>query len=132
MPLLDLPPEVMGLITHALWSEADINALAQTSRGFYALLNNHLYSVNIHNGGSGLVWATRKRQIRAIQKFLKSGDIDEIDTDYVFEAFLLLIEDNDLATVQVLVDLGFVPNIPDLSIFAAELGHEVTRLLLRY
>ncbi|KAJ5612476.1 hypothetical protein N7510_005670 [Penicillium lagena] len=131
MPLLDLPPEVMDLIIRALSSEADINALAQTNRGFHALLNHYLYSVNIHNGGSGLVWATRKRQIRAIQKFRSSGDIDEIHTSYTFEAFLLLIEDNDLATVQVLVDLGFVPDIPDLLSLAVTLGHEdMVRLLI--
>jgi hypothetical protein len=47
MPLLDLANELLHCISENLELERDINAIAQTNRRLYRLLNNYLYRYNV-------------------------------------------------------------------------------------
>lgn len=63
MPLLNLPNEIILMIAESLEAECEINALVQTNRHLYALLNLYLYRLNIQkNGSSALLWAAQHGQ----------------------------------------------------------------------
>ena len=63
MSLLNLPNELILMIAESLEAECEINALVQTNRHLYGLLNLSLYRLNIQqNGSSALLWAAQHGQ----------------------------------------------------------------------
>lgn len=73
MALADLPTEMILNIFQRLHEE-HVNALSQTNRRFYGILNEVLYRENIrHTLGSGAWRAVRYRSKAAILKFIAHG-----------------------------------------------------------
>lgn len=71
MSLLDLPNELFLSIATCLESQRDINALTQTGRRFYAVVNPYLYRYNARRfNGSAVLWAAGHG---TVHKALKAG-----------------------------------------------------------
>jgi hypothetical protein len=74
MPLLTLPPEILLSIAHTLTLESDLNALIQTNRLFYSLLNSYLYHYNSKWGrGTALLWAAKFGKVGTAGRCLGEG-----------------------------------------------------------
>lgn len=74
MQILDLPNELMFLIFHHLDDEYATNALLQTNKRLYALLNKSLYIANAHSPRpSALEWAARHGQVQTACYALEAG-----------------------------------------------------------
>lgn len=70
----NLPNELIIVVAEFLVKTADINALAQVNSRFYHLLNGYLYRHNSkYNGGSALVWATKRNNISTARKAVQAG-----------------------------------------------------------
>lgn len=72
MGLLDLPPEVLLIISRYLDHASDINALVQTSRLFYAHLNEEFYRQNPRFLWLGLKWAAGNGKEACVKRILHS------------------------------------------------------------
>ncbi|GFF37925.1 isoform 5 of ankyrin repeat domain-containing protein 17 [Aspergillus udagawae] len=74
MNLLDLPTEVVVMITKALDKASDINAFVRTCRTAYIRLNNVLYKFDVkRRGGKALAWAAQKNNQQTTKNSLKAG-----------------------------------------------------------
>ena len=82
MSLLNLPNELLQLITHHLGEERDINALIQTSRFFRDSFNEYLYEYNIKkHSGSAILWAAENGSLELAQRLLDGGTSAEYKWD---------------------------------------------------
>lgn len=74
MEILDLPNELIFLIAHYMDDEYATNALLQTNKRLYALLNKSLYTANARSPHpSALEWAARHGQVQTARYALKAG-----------------------------------------------------------
>lgn len=74
MALLSLPNELILHIMSFLHHESDINALVQTSRPLYNILNRDLYRHNVrYQQSSGLAWAARHGCTSTVQMMFTEG-----------------------------------------------------------
>ncbi|EAW19824.1 ankyrin repeat domain-containing protein [Aspergillus fischeri NRRL 181] len=74
MYLLDLPTEVLVIVTEALGKASDMNAFVRTSRTAYIRLNHVLYNFDVQRrGGKVLVWAAQKNNPHTAKKSLQAG-----------------------------------------------------------
>lgn len=76
MPTAELSqlPNDLILVVSDFLSEADVNALAQTSRRFYDVLNHFLYSKSVREKeGVVLTWAVHYNRVGALKKALAAG-----------------------------------------------------------
>ncbi|KAE8380348.1 fungal-specific transcription factor domain-containing protein [Aspergillus bertholletiae] len=74
MSLLLLPTELILVVTASLDTQRDINALCQTNRYFYRLLNTRLYRFHVLNhDGSALQWAAKHGQVSTMKKLVDAG-----------------------------------------------------------
>jgi ankyrin repeat protein len=74
MNLLDLPTEVLVMISKALDKASDINAFIRTSRTTYIRLNHVLYEFDVQKrAGKALVWAAQKNSQQTAKKSLQAG-----------------------------------------------------------
>jgi hypothetical protein len=70
--MLNLPNELLRDISEYLESERDINAVVQSNRRLYRLLDSYLYRHNVQQpGSSALLWAARHGQEATAQKSLR-------------------------------------------------------------
>ncbi|KAL2862585.1 ankyrin repeat-containing domain protein [Aspergillus lucknowensis] len=84
MPLIDLPNELLHLISTSLEHERDINAFAKTNRHLYNLVNPHLYQVNAqYNDSSALIWAVRKQRSSTMELCLANRADPHATTTWV-------------------------------------------------
>ncbi|KAJ5389450.1 uncharacterized protein N7496_000518 [Penicillium cataractarum] len=73
MAFQTLATELIFIIAHLL-NQADLNALIQTCRLFYIVLNDTLYVNNVNrNHGSALFWAASKGNIGTIRRMMSHG-----------------------------------------------------------
>lgn len=73
MALLDLPSDLLLAIAD-FSPQSSINALLQSSTGLCALLNYHLYYLNIRDSHSNaLLWASLHGNINAVRRLLDQG-----------------------------------------------------------
>ncbi|PYI01615.1 ankyrin [Aspergillus sclerotiicarbonarius CBS 121057] len=75
MSLSRLPRELVLIIAEFLDSQHAINALARTSRAFFAQLNLFLYRYHVahHVPSPALTWAARHNKSDALKKLLSAG-----------------------------------------------------------
>jgi ankyrin repeat protein len=74
MPLLDLPNELLLAIAKPLDSQRDINALVQTNRHFYNILNSCLYAHNVkYHRGFALEWSATNGVLESAKKSIQQG-----------------------------------------------------------
>lgn len=74
MALLLLPNELILHVTYFLDRESDINALVQTARPLYNILNHELYKHNVrYRESSGLAWAARNDRASTVRMMLAEG-----------------------------------------------------------
>ncbi|CAI7584768.1 unnamed protein product [Penicillium glandicola] len=74
MEFLDLPLELIYLVTSFLELDSDISALSQTTRQLHVLLDTCLYSNNVKRyNGCALEWAARLGRLSVAQKLLEAG-----------------------------------------------------------
>ncbi|WEW60435.1 hypothetical protein PRK78_005921 [Emydomyces testavorans] len=72
--LLSLPPELLLDIAECLGSNHDLNALLQSCRYLYNLLNSHLYQLDVkHHHSSALWWSVDKGRKDVAQRSLDAG-----------------------------------------------------------
>lgn len=140
--LLDLPIEILYLITSHLDREADINSLARTTNHLYNTANTYLYRFNaIHKDASALLWAARHESLHTFQHSLSSGTRAPADT--LHEALSIAIKTNNTEMAEALlsqeeeVDLNILyqgGRDASPATFlgrAAQMGHvEMVKLLL--
>jgi ankyrin repeat protein len=107
MPLLNLPNKLLRDISGNLESERDINAIAQTNRRLYCLLDSYLYSYNIQqSGSSALLWAARHGQETTAHKLLREKANIQATNDDDQAPLLLAVEKGHQQVVQLLIDKG--------------------------
>ncbi|KAJ5100890.1 hypothetical protein N7456_006942 [Penicillium angulare] len=81
MPFFDLPSELILMVAESLEAEREINALVQTNRYLYTLLNWYLYRFNIQqNGSSALLWAAQHGRDMTAQTIISERAQEEIVT----------------------------------------------------
>ncbi|PGH35318.1 hypothetical protein GX50_01899 [[Emmonsia] crescens] len=74
MALGDLSPDLIISIAEYLEFKKDVNALARTARGLYAILNHYLYRNNTHEENCSALWrAVKRSEIGTIQRFIDAG-----------------------------------------------------------
>lgn len=74
LTLIDLAPELVLSIVHQLELERDVNALNQTCRHLYSMLDRELYRRDVQqHGSSALLWAARHGQVATIRKLIAEG-----------------------------------------------------------
>jgi hypothetical protein len=72
--LVSLPSELLLLIAAKVQHQRDLNALAQTCRRLYGILNETLYQLNVRQyGSSALVWAARNGLVATVRQCLAAG-----------------------------------------------------------
>ncbi|KKZ66807.1 hypothetical protein EMCG_07496 [[Emmonsia] crescens] len=74
MALGHLSTDLIVSIAEQLEFKKDVNALARTSRGLYAILNPYLYRNNTHEETCSTVWrAVKRSETGTIQRFKDAG-----------------------------------------------------------
>ncbi|KAJ5267511.1 hypothetical protein N7478_010319 [Penicillium angulare] len=135
MYLLDFPTEILDAIGQHLESQADINALLQSNRRLYSILNAYLYSVNAKFfTGSALLWAVQNNQPQTAHYALRNGVEELLDWDR--EPLHQAVEDENEAMVLLLLKYGAGVDCKRLDktplCIAAKSGHEgIGKLLLQ-
>lgn len=96
--LLDLPNELLLRIAAFSHGESDLNALVQTNRRLYALLNSYLYRRNAEEGGGlALRWAAAQNRERTALLALSEG---KANIDAAGTTFILSCSESDYALAQ--------------------------------
>lgn len=139
MSLLSLPNEVLLMIANQMESQGTLNALAQTSRFFYALLNRSLYANNVRKGGGwALSWAAKLGQLGTAKKLIAAGaEIEVCPILFPLTPFLIAAQSGSLDVAQLLLERG--ANLHHLDALnksavhlAAEQGHvAMVKMLLK-
>jgi len=76
MTLNRLADEILILITKHICDEKDLNALVQTNRRFYNVLNASLYRHNYHHsGGSAFFWGIQHGQEATVRHAIAEGSL---------------------------------------------------------
>lgn len=151
MHILDFPTEILILISEFLDDEYCINALVQTCRRFYLLLNHSLYRFNVcYSGACALEWAAVKGSEATARYTLEAGASPHATRYEKWLPTALACIYGHEPVVRLLLEYGVDPNstgswLQDpsndayrydedcLLILAAGRGHEdVVRLLLSY
>lgn len=111
MKLLDLPNELVTDIAHFLDDEFCINALLQTCRRFYLLLNSSLYQLNVRNSRAcALEWAAKNGYEESARHTLEAGASPNAS---VFDEWLpmaLACINGHEAIVRLLMNYGVDPS----------------------
>ncbi|PKK41421.1 hypothetical protein CI102_15091, partial [Trichoderma harzianum] len=137
MPLAHLPNELLEAIAHAIQLERDINALVQTNRHIYNLLNTYLYQHNVRFCGSrALLWACEHGRAVTAQRLLREGADTYATSTAGRNPLTLAAENGYLELVKLLLKFGVNTQYPDAKqrtslSRAAENGHAaIVELLL--
>ncbi|KAJ5192153.1 hypothetical protein N7449_008295 [Penicillium cf. viridicatum] len=151
MHILDFPTEILILISEFLDDEYCLNALIQTCRRFYLLLNHSLYRFNVYySGACALEWAAIKGSEATARYTLEAGAWPHATHYEEWLPTALACIYGHEPVVRLLLEYGVDPNstgnwlrYPPSDaysyeansplILAASRGHEdVVRLLLSY
>jgi len=69
-----LAPELLLSVANKLEHPKDLNALIQTCRRFYSILDRELYRADVRwHGSSALLWAAKHGHVGTLQKSLAEG-----------------------------------------------------------
>lgn len=124
MYLSELPSEIILIIAECLESQPTINALAQTSSAFYALLNPFLYRYHVQHRvpAPALEWAAERGHAGTLQKLLKAGaDIyckrpwSLEPRSFYFHPINRAAERGHTRIVEILLDEGMHDRLTDLN-----------------
>ncbi|OQD93586.1 hypothetical protein PENSOL_c031G09265 [Penicillium solitum] len=151
MHILDFPTEILILISEFLDDEHCINALVQTCRRFYLLLNPSLYRFNAcYTNACALEWAAIKGSETTARYILEAGASPHATHYQEWLPMVLACIYGHEPIVRLLLEYGVDPNSTGswlrypsrevyrddegcLLILAAGRGHEdIVRLLLDY
>jgi ankyrin repeat protein len=107
VPLLQLPLELLYLVSNQTASQGDVNALVRCNRSLYKSLNVFLYRSNMQgSNGSALMWAAaRGRSGTARKMFEACGDI-EFPAAYLQDALILATQNCSWGVIKVLIANG--------------------------
>jgi ankyrin repeat protein len=150
MSLLGLPCELSLSIVEQLESERDINALTQTCRQLYTILNPFLYQYTLRSSDKAITWAAKNGMEGACQKLLAEAAMLPDRENCAMDMLRLAAAEGHEGLVTWLLSTGHidpsdlnpklppVPSdrkaIPDPPLFCAAAGGHVgvVRLLLEH
>lgn len=111
MALLDLPNELLLLIAQRLDDDYDINALLQTCKQLFLLLNRYLYEHNVrHFHATALEWAAKHGKETTARQALEAGAPPNAVYDDEFVPMALPCIHGHEGIVRLLLDYGIGPS----------------------
>lgn len=114
MAHLLLPNELLLHIFSFLDRERDMNALVQSARPLYNVLNHSLYTHNIrYQESSGLAWAARHGRKSTVQMMLEEGAKRDACGDEEWQPMCMAVIHGHADVVQLFLDEGERPQIYD-------------------
>ncbi|KAJ5182755.1 hypothetical protein N7492_000371 [Penicillium capsulatum] len=112
MTLLSLPSELILHITTFLDRESDINALVQTARPLYNLLNHDLYKHNVrYRDSSGLAWAARHGCTSTVRMMLTEGARHDACGDEEWQPMCMAVIHGHVDVVRLFLQEGEIAQI---------------------
>ncbi|KAI6749665.1 hypothetical protein HG530_015079 [Fusarium avenaceum] len=142
MCLENLATELLEFIVGYLFADGHLNALCQTNRRFYCMLNQRLYDQDAHSSCRALSWGAWKGLIPCVRRSLDSGADVNIVNDYVVKNYadetpiFMAVRNQDFDTVHLLLSRGADVNRrnktgDNLVYFAVSTGNiDMVRLIL--
>ncbi|WZH49764.1 ankyrin repeat-containing domain protein [Fusarium acuminatum] len=142
MSLENLATELVEFIAGYLFADGHLNALCQTNRRFYYMLNQRLYHQDAHSSCRALSWGAWKGIFPSVKRSLDSGADVNIVNNYIVKNYadetpiFMAVRNQDFDTVHLLLARGADVNRrnktgDNLVYFAVSTGNiDMVRLIL--